>query len=300
MNKLTKRLSNLSNTYKIIVLQVCVLIAVVAFWAPAGASNTVKTKLATVSAAENQIYTNDGRLFVTGGNGIFEIVGGANGDATVIERMPKQTCGFGGIVEASGVLYVNCTGSNTSHLYAATLTATPTFKRVYTFQSTPLANGLTADSQGRLYIASTFAGRILRLTPSATDPLMFTRGEVWLDGAGIFTNGIKYASGSIYWTDGTSVNRVAIKADGTHDKPKSVFAALTYFDDLAVDSSGVLVADYLGGAIRSYDLNGRSTGTVASGLKGPSSVAKARAPFPTGSFIVTERGANQVSLVTPR
>ncbi len=298
MRKITNKITKFVKTHKPIILLAVVLVAVVAFWAPADATSTAKTTLASVTAAENQTYTSDGRLFVTGNNGIFEIVPGTNSKVTVVERAPKQSCGFGGIVQALGTIYVNCTANGTSYLYAATASATPTFKRIYTMKGTILANGLTADSSGRLYVASTFLNRILRLTPSASDPLTIARSEVWLNGAGTFTNGIKYANGVIYWTDSMFVRHATINADGSHGKAKTIFSALTYFDDMAVDNNGILVADYLGGKIRKYDLNGRATGSV-SGLSGPSSVARARAPFPAGSLIVTERGANRVSLVTP-
>ncbi|MDQ5982599.1 MAG: hypothetical protein QG549_596 [Patescibacteria group bacterium] len=74
--------------------------------------------------------------------------------------------------------------------------------------------------------------------------------------------------------------------------------SLSFFDDLSVDSTGILAADYTNGVIRNYDLNGRSLGTIGQKLNGPSSVTQARAPFPVNSYIVTERGANQVSLIT--
>jgi hypothetical protein len=258
-----------------------------------------KTVLTKLTAAENQTYTSDNRLFVTGEGGIFEIVADANGNVTVVQRAPKQSCGFGGIVEASGVLYVNCVRPGAAYIYAAKVSAEPSFKRIHTLKGTILANGLTADKSGRIYVASTFLGRILRLTPSTTDPLKFEKGEVWLYRAGILTNGIKFANDAIYWTDGALVKRIAVQSDGKPGKSKTLFGAFAFFDDLSVGDAGILVADYIGNAIRSYDLSGRQTGTFRASLSGPSSVARARAPFPAGSLIITERGANRVSLVTP-
>lgn len=266
--------------------------------APAG-NRITNTKLATIIAAENQTYTNNNRLFVTGDNGIFEIIPVASNSAKVVQRLQKQNCAFGGIVEASGFLYANCYGNGTSYIYASAVSAVPSFKKIYTLKGTLLANGLTVDNSGRLYVASTFIGEILRLTPSTKDPYIITRTEIWLKGAGLLTNGIKYANGSIYWTDGALVKRVSIKANGSPEGQKTIFGALAFFDDLTVNSSEILVADYIGGAIRRYNINGQSTGTFGTGLSGPSSVARARAPFPTGSLLVTERSSNQVSLITP-
>lgn len=267
-------------------------------------SNSVKqTKFVLMSlpSAENQIYTKDNRHFVTGSNGIFELIAQSNNSATAVQRAQKQKCPFGGIAEAAGYLYVNCsTNFGTSYLYAAKLTAVPSFTKIYTYNSVSLPNGLTSDNNGRLYVASTFKNQILRLTPSAKNPLAIARTETWLSTSGTFTNGIKYANNYVYWSDATTVKRAALKKDGTPDITKNIFSSLSlsFFDDLSVDNNGILAADYTNGVIRSYDLNGRSLGTIGKKLNGPSSVIRARAPFPANSYIVTERGANQVSLIT--
>lgn len=256
-----------------------------------------KHRLATIVDAENQTYTKDGRLFVTGRDGIFEIIPSSVESVKVVQRLERQSCSFGGIVEVAGTLYANCYGKGLSYLYAAALKATPTFKRIYTLKNTVLANGLTADSRGWLYVASTFKDQILRLVPSNTNPLSIARSETWLRGSGWLTNGIKFANEAIYWTDGTHVKRAIIKANGAPDKQKTIVAAPPFFDDISVDSTEIMVADYLSGAIRRYDLNGNPTATIRSGLAGPSSVARARAPLPINSLIITERSGNQVSLV---
>lgn len=261
-------------------------------------SKPVKRKLADVVAAENQTYTSTNRLFVTGDRGIFEIIVDANGETKTIERASGQDCAFGGIVEMAGVIYANCYGGGSSHIYAAKTTETPTFKRIHSLREF-LANGLTTDNMGNLYVASTFLGRILRLTPSASDPLTIAKTDVWLHGSGLFTNGIKYARDSMYWTNGLAVQRAPKKADGTAGNQKTIIASLAFFDDLAVDDSGILVANYITGMIHSHDIDAKYKGMINAHLAGPSSVMKARAPFPDGTLIVTERAGNRVSLVTP-
>lgn len=263
------------------------------------ANALTKTTLATVPSAENQMYTSTNRLFVSGDTGIYELVPGANNTAKVIERVPKQNCAFSGIVEAFGYLYANCSGGNSSYIYAAKLNAQLSFKRIYTIKGVLLANGLTADHAGRLYVAATFNGQILRLTPSATDPLKIKTREVWL--RGFLPNGIRFAAvnSSIYWTDTIVVKRAELKADGKPGRIKILFGALAYFDDLAVDGNGILVADFLRGSIRTYTANARPAGVINARLSGPSSVQRAKAPYPSGSLIVTERLGNRVTLVTP-
>lgn len=266
-------------------------------------TKSTRTKLMALPLAENQLYTSDNRLFVTGSNGIFEIVTGPNGSTSAIEREPKRNCDFQGIAEVSGVLYVNCATFNipyiASYVYAAVLNANPSFKRIYTYKSAMLPNGMTADNSGNLYVANLFGDQILRLTPSVADPLSFAKTGVWLKGTGLTTDGIKFRNNSIYWTNGQLLNRVEIRTDGTPGRQTRVLSGTpTFFDDFIIDDNGILVADHVYGVIRKYDLNGRSTGTIG-GFYGPSSIAWARAPFPIGSLIVTERVSNQVTLFTP-
>lgn len=298
----------------IVVTAVCIIAVIALFLSPlnpvnalnnarlssnnrTGVGKQTKFVLAAVASAENQLYTQDNRLFVSGDNGIFEVIGKPNNSASVVQLATKQNCAFGGIAEVSRVIYVNCATLGSASLYAAKLTASPSFIKIYTYKSAVLPNGMTADNSGRLYVASTFKNEILRLTPSAKNPLSISRAETWLGGSGLFTNGIKYANGTVYWSDGMTVMRAALKADGTPGRAQGVFSSLSYFDDISVDGNSIFAADYISGVIRHYDLSGRSLGTIGQRLNGPSSVARARAPFPAKSFIVTERGANQVSLV---
>lgn len=268
---------------------------------PSLTKSATTKKIASIVSAENQVYTSDNRLFVTGRDGIFEIIANPDGTIGTVERAPKQSCDFGGITEAAGTLYANCSGNGAAYIYAAKVNNNLSFKRIFTYKKwVILPNGITADASGRIYVAATFLGQILRLTPSPTDTLTFANTEVWRGGTGFATNGIKFFDNSIFWTDSVFVNRIVINADGKYGKQTRVLqAALTVLDDLAVNSNGILVADYLKGVIRSYDINGRSTGTVQAHFSGPSSVAWARAPFPVGSIIVTERSGNKVTLVTP-
>jgi hypothetical protein len=296
----------INNTLLICTFGVAYAVAVLLFLSSPFASATAlakptKTTLASVPSAENQTYTTTNRLFVTGDKGIYEVVPTANKTATLIERAPKQSCAFGGIVETFGYLYVNCSGGGSSHIYAAKLTADPSFKRIYTLKGTLLANGLTADNAGRLYVATTFNGQILQLTPSGSEPLQITKRVTWIRAAGLFTNGVKFAphNSSIYWTDFLAVKRAEINSDGKPGRVKLLFGALSYFDDLAIDKSGILVADFIGGSIHTYTAGARPTGVIYAKLSGPSSVQRARAPLPAGTLIVTERSAGRVTLVTP-
>lgn len=258
-----------------------------------------KKTLATVVSAENQTYTSDNRLFVTGDQGIFELIVQANGSVVSVQLIKNSGCAFAGIVEIKRTLYANCYARNTSYIYAASLEKTPSFKNIATLNDVWLANGLTADNSGRLYVASTFKGQILRLTPHVEKPYSIAKTEVWLNNAGLATNGIKYFNNKVYWTDGSVVKSVQVLSNGKPGSQSTVFWGFAFFDDFIVDNAEFTLVDFVGGTVRNYNLNGSLKKIVPASLFGPSSVQKARSPLPSGSLIVTERLGGRVSLVTP-
>lgn len=265
-----------------------------------GGTAVVRTTLADVTAAENQTLTSDGRHFVTGDEGIYELSPNGQGGAVAVVRAQAQDCKFSGIVEVGEVLYANCYATSDSYLYAAKRTPSPEFRRVHTFEAgTRLANGLTSDAQGRLYAASTYRGRILRLTLASGDPLAVANETLWLEGTGPLTNGIKYVAGQVYWTDGSEIKRAAVNADGSAGPTRTFATGGALYDDVFVDPRGLLAADYIGGYIRAFDRDGNVLATTKVGLEGPSSIVAAPA-FGAGAFVVTERSGNRVSLLKTR
>ena len=73
----------------------------------------------------------------------------------------------------------------------------------------------------------------------------------------------------------------------------------TFFDDLHVDGNGVWLADYLNGAIVATELDGNVQGaTPTGGFNGPSSVQPTlgRLGLPSAAFLVTEKGADRLSV----
>src|SRR5688572_2852559 len=74
-----------------------------------------RTKLASIPAAENQLFTSTDRLLITGDTGIFEIKqkSGGGWEASVVKGA-QSSCRFGGIAESRGTLYVNCYSGSSS------------------------------------------------------------------------------------------------------------------------------------------------------------------------------------------
>ena len=269
------------------------------------ARGTLTPLVENVVSAENLLFTSDGRLFVTGDEGIYDVHRQAGGSYVATTIALPDDCQFGGIAEAHGVIYANCYNFSDSFVYAARLADTHgealAFKQVSKLSGVLLANGLAADDQGRLYVASTFIGQILRLTPSAQDPLSLSPPETWLNGSGLLTNGIKLFEGSVYWTDGGSIKRASLASGKKHGPVQTLVSELTVFDDLSVDQQGIVVTETLAG-LRGYSLTGKATGVTRAPIEGPSAVARAlgRAGLSQTALVVTERSANRVSIFEPK
>jgi hypothetical protein len=261
---------------------------------------TKSTLVEGIASAENLMFTSDGRLLVTGDDGIYDVVVDASGQATAVPLTPKETCKFSGLAEARGTLYAGCYDGTNSRVYAATLAPTLTFQSVASLPAVPLANGLAADSAGRIYVAETLKLRISRLTFEASDPLTLASQEVWLGGTGLATDGLKIFDEVVYWTDLGKVNRAAILPDGNASLASTLESGGSiFFDDLYVDTAGVLVANSLGGGLSAFNQVGLLIGkTPAKTFSEPSAVvpAHSRLGLDESDLVVTEKGANQVTV----
>ena len=257
-----------------------------------------RTLVEGVTSAENLLFTTTNRLFVSGDEGIFEVTEGGDGGASLATRIGKQSCRFGGMVQVGSVVYANCYGDTDSELYAAELNA-GTFAPIYAMPGRKLANGLTADGAGNLFVAFTVDGRIVRLVPDPADPMHITRqSELSLPADAKYPNGIKFVSPSLYFTSGGDVWE--IPADSDAGAGTRVVAGKVYLDDLYVDGAAITVADIGEGALEAYDHSGELVGaTPPMLLKAPSSLlpAKGRLGLGADDYVVTEKGANRVAVV---
>jgi hypothetical protein len=256
-----------------------------------------------IAAAENLLFSSTGRLFVSGDDGIFEIVQEA-GSYRSLSRHRGETCHFGGLTEVSRTLYAVCYDqSNTrSVLFAAPLDDAPEFRAIHQLPGIQLANGLTTDGEQSLFIAATLDGQLLRLQLSAADPLVIAKQETLVPDAGPFANGLKFHDGTLYWTNFTLLETAQVRPNGSASQPRAFGGALTFMDDLYVDASGALVADALVGSVRSFSPRGFENGSTPPGsFDGPSAVlpAAGRLGLPSAALVVSERNAGRVSVFTP-
>src|SRR5262249_6992133 len=124
---------------------------------------TKDTLITSIASIENSMFTLTGRLFVTGDDGVYEITRDSSGAAGATRLATGDACKFAGMAEVNGFLYVNCYDGTDSSVFAASLSVTPSFRKIYDLPGVALANGAAADDAGRLYLADSTRGTIWRL-----------------------------------------------------------------------------------------------------------------------------------------
>ncbi|MGH8561119.1 MAG: hypothetical protein ACRES4_04080, partial [Nevskiales bacterium] len=148
-------------------------------------------QLIAIPDAENILFAPDGRLFVTGGQNIYEIRKAADGSFSATP-LSAQQCGFTGMAIRNGILYAVGCGNQ---LLAGALTAQPALEPIYQFEGMCIANGTALGPDGKIYVVDEPLladppqnclqpdPKIVRLTLDPADPLHITAQEVWVQGS---------------------------------------------------------------------------------------------------------------------
>lgn len=251
-----------------------------------------------IGDAENATFSADGRLFVTGGENVYEIV--AEGDGYAAQPLYAGRCNFTGIAERDGYLYAACVeGTELQNLkprlVGGSLTGTGPVKLeiIYDFAKNALPNGMAFDPSGRLFVTdfTPLAGKIVTLSLDPADPSRVLREEVWRPG-GTLVNGIKIFDGKVYITDATSIRVIPITTQGGPGRIATLATRFSVLDDLWVDERGIVAADFLGKQLVFYTLTGQLRTATAPIFETPSSITPGRGPlFASDALVVTEKGA---------
>lgn len=261
-----------------------------------------KTTLATVPDAENQIFNDDGRLFVSGGTNVFEITESA-GDY-LASPVASSDCNFTGLAIRNNYLYANCADST---LFGGAIGQTTLIEPIYNYSGVSFANGMAFDNEGRLYTVDgpvSTSGlptpKIVRLTIAANDPNSITNQETWLETGLSFPNGLAFANNSFYFTDSQllppqigAVRNVPLNSDGTAGTVTTVRVWSSILDDLSVLPDGrILIADFQSGLVALLAADGTiEQQTTALTFASATSVQLGRAPlFAETDVLVTEKG----------
>lgn len=241
-----------------------------------------KDSIAVVADAENQLFTPDGRLIVTGGTGVFEIVATAGGGyaAQPIAAEVSGTCNHTGLAQIGPWVFTACVQqrlfqSPDHHLLAARVVSGQPLRFVQVERSSndpmdalSLPNGLAATPDGRLLVAdyklvgSAGVARVA-LDLAGARPRVSAFERDWLAQAhGIsHPNGVRVKGHELFVSDFSFVKRYLFNDVGdvplyltmpggtTVKNEVLVYQGTTVVDDIEPHCGGVVVTDFVGGKL---------------------------------------------------
>ncbi|MGH8430106.1 MAG: hypothetical protein ACREUF_06855 [Solimonas sp.] len=262
--------------------------------------------LLDIPGAENLSFSDDGRLFVSGGSRVFEIHRNAD-DSFRADSISPETCGYTGLATRQGYLYASC---GDGRFWATKLDAAPQLHLIHTMSGMCIANGTALGADGRIYVVDEPLNlcvpdpKIKRLTLDPADPMKVIAEEVFVQGSALgqlhlgldnvlrFPNGLQAEGSRFYGTDGGSIYHVDLLPDGSAGAVTPIFFEVDVHDDLGVAGDALLLANFLTGRITLLSKEGEVLQATAPGtFTFPSSVRLGRPPmFERTDILVTETG----------
>ncbi len=274
--------------------------------------------IATIPDAENTLTTPDGRVFVSGGTGVFELK--RSGDRYTATPINEDAGNFTGLAQRGDVLYANAFDGQ---LYAARLTASPQLQAIHDL-GLAAPNGLATGPEGALYLSNgplaTSAlpdPKIVRVQLDTADPFKVTKQEDWLATGLTAPNGVAIRGRELYVTDSSllppalgRIERILIARDGLPGERHVIATLPSIADDLSVVGEGLLVSLFVQGCVALIGFDGAMLQqTNPLGLAFPSSVRLTSGPlFAPGDVLITQKGilgdtsspyGNRLSILRP-
>lgn len=265
-----------------------------------------------IAAAENQLYSRNGRWFVSGEKGVFEAKfdGRSYSKQGLTARLlngQAHQCYFLGMTERQGRMYAVCSDSAlnplaTKRLFMLDL-ADPAGELTEIFNPTDVAlpNGMATLPDGSLLLADAGApllpGKLLRFRVNA-------HGAI--DSQAVYyryvlnkPNGLKVDGQRLYVTLNpltyaglSQLRRYTLGPAGPQDGVL-LYGSLGFLDDFALSSDGVVVAEFLAGRVSHVSENGQLLRQAS--VAQPTSVMMwSGAVLPAGDLSVTERGSGRL------
>jgi len=266
--------------------------------------------LVDIPDAENLVFSDDGRLFVSGGLQVYEVSREAGGFSA--QAIADSDCNFTGLAIQDGTLYAACASGE---LYAGQLTAAPLLSPVFSLVDMCLPNGIAIGPDRQLYVVDATLNansqaclppnpRIDRLAINPDNPLEIISQELWLQGSAAgglalgldnqlrFPNGLRSEGSVFFGTDGGSIYTVAQLPGGAAGEVIPLYFTPTELDDLGLLSDGILVTDFFQGRVLLLSKTGvELQSTDAGRFFSPSSVRLGQPPmFLPTDILVTEKG----------
>eukprot|EP00002_Diphylleia_rotans_P035816 TRINITY_DN784_c0_g1_i2.p1 TRINITY_DN784_c0_g1~~TRINITY_DN784_c0_g1_i2.p1 ORF type:complete len:277 (-),score=73.24 TRINITY_DN784_c0_g1_i2:304-1134(-) len=213
--------------------------------------------------AENQVFSSDGRYFVTGGKNAYEVTRDASGKYASRELFAKPIGlllnYFLGIVELHNTLYVAYTIGTKSYLTAAPLNSTlPTLSIIHEL-NTLFPNGMAVNARAEvMFLADTMKSTISRIRVDRNNPLRVTEERVVISDTIKGPNGMTYYEGLLFAANSDSIYSMTVDGDGNLGTPNVIFklsGLLVVLDDLSIVNNGnwIAIAEYLGGRVLIID-----------------------------------------------
>jgi hypothetical protein len=272
-----------------------------------------------IADAENQFFTKTGRLFVTGGENIYEVKRDSSNKLVRSRPLFEENCYATGLVERKGYLYATCTSLeklhlknifkiknckfkdqtfihciksffSKSYLLAAKLTESPRFQIISSLESILFPNGLSVDDLGRLYSADSASRKIFRINISHDDPFYVEEIRPWFRKGLIFPNGLKIKRNKIYFTDLNTLKSLKIKRNGSPGIVKIIYKSPHMLDELSFFKNKILLTKISKGVITLVKKDGTSFDSPRFSMN-PSSILQGRLPlFKENQFVITDKG----------
>ncbi|HJV61479.1 MAG TPA: hypothetical protein VJ743_11080 [Albitalea sp.] len=242
-----------------------------------------KDKIATIPDAENQLFTPDGRLIVTGGNGVFEIKRPGNGFvAESISAEVSGSCNYTGLAQIGDWIFTACQqrpqgllGPVDNHLLAARVVSGQPLRFVQVERASPdpmdalaIPNGMAVTPDGHLLIADFnlfMAAGVARvaLDFGGARPRVASFEAQWLAGTHdiYHPNGVRVNGNELFVSDLNAVKRYQFDAAGnvpfalaTPDgrsvrNEVLVYQGIDLLDDIQPQCGGLVISDYSGGRL---------------------------------------------------
>lgn len=271
-----------------------------------------QNKIVDIDDAENLLYTDDGRLIVSGKKNIYLVSHDAAGYHKK-ELYPEGGCMFDGIAQWGKWVFATCNrGLTPWKLFAAGLQDNGDihFAEIGTLPGFILANGMAFSPQGDLLMADTniaattnFGLAKIKINhdamPDYNDPnpvfdatkIIGSINKKWLD---LNPNGVRVKGNFLYVTALNRVLKYKLDANGEVLTEQVLATQNAYLDDLYPLCGGAIVANFSLGSIFYVDKNGYinpNYRTEANSLGGPTAVLISKEGlYSPAPLIVTETG----------
>lgn len=280
-----------------------------------GCDSKTETIVGAIPDAENLFFTPEGRLFVSGGENVFEIVVKADGNYQKLDTF-HEDCLVEGITQRENYIYGVCSKTKGAELLDSYLIAGkletltpdqldanqpelhPTIKMevISPLSEILIPNGIAVGPHGDLYIADYGAPKIFKV--ALINPTTVAQISLWARHPDTLFNGLKWLDNELYFSGQSGitsgiVGKIEQLEDGSAGEPEIVFKRKqAVLDDILPFKGGLLITDYLKGSILFWKDGEIQAETPRETFFAPSAVTLARSPMfdEDGALLVTEKG----------